>query len=466
MASNGIPITALLNIGGNLNAESTFVVVDLPANTSNKVTLGELTSYLFSSDLSANLGNIAVNKLEFTNGTIVQDVTNPALFKISTQPGVGIQLDSGNTSVWSFDIYGNLTFPDATVQRSAWSGNVSISEITGIGNAAAINLDGNISNVMTGDGSFVPLPIINGNIANSNLDGNSANVLLGTGSFGAVPGLGNVGGLNLDGNASNVLLGSGVFGQAPSVVLTGDGGNISNINGANVTGQVGYAAISNSVAAANVSGLGNIATIDLDGNVSNVLSGNGSFVALPVIPSLGNIAVINLDGNGSNVLLGNGVFEAVPGLGNVGSLNLDGSSGNVLHGNGVFAPVAGAFGSNISNGTSNIDIATSGGNVTTSVAGNANVLVVSGFGVAVTGNLSAGNIVAGAGSGGNISGANVISANTVVASSSFNLPVYASNISRDTAIASPTAGMMVFVIGSGMQVYGATQWNAVSGTAT
>ena len=53
------------------------------------------------------------------------------------------------------------------------------------------------------------------------------------------------------------------------------------VAGANVSGQVTYAATANSVAVANVSGIGNIATINLDGNASNILYGNGIFAAAP-----------------------------------------------------------------------------------------------------------------------------------------------------------------------------------------
>ena len=69
-------------------------------------------------------------------------------------------------------------------------------------------------------------------------------------------------------------------------------------------------------------------------------------------------------------------------------------------------------GSNIANGTSNVDVAASGGNVTTSVNGNANILVVTGTGANIngyaniTGNLSAGNL-----SVGNISSNLIPSAN-------------------------------------------------------
>ena len=55
--------------------------------------------------------------------------------------------------------------------------------------------------------------------------------------------------------------------------------------------------------------IGNIASINIDGNVSNLLTGNGTFVA---IPTVGNIASINLDGNVSNVLAGDGNFVTLP----------------------------------------------------------------------------------------------------------------------------------------------------------
>jgi len=116
-------------------------------------------------------------------------------------------------------------------------------------------------------------------------------------------------------NTSDVITVS-KYGNIRANFYIGDGSKLSNITGANVTGTVPYANVANSVAVANVSGIGNIAT-----------------------------------------------------------LNLDGSSSNVLYGNGVFAP--GASTSSISNGSSNVNIDTVDGNVTTSVGGTANVFVVS-----------------------------------------------------------------------------------------
>ena len=186
-----------------------------------------------------------------------------------------------------------------------------------------------------------------------------------------VVGIGNIATINTNGNASQVLYGNGVFAGLPSVSLTGDGGNLSNIAGANVSGQVSYAAVANSVAAANVSGLGNVSTINLDGNASNLLSGAGTFVAIPVVPTVGNIATINLDGNSSNVLLGNGVFSSAP------------------------APTS------IVNGTSNVVVASSG-NVTVGVAGTANVITATSTGANVTGTLNVTGNVTAQGTGSNI----------------------------------------------------------------
>jgi len=46
------------------------------------------------------------------------------------------------------------------------------------------------------------------------------------------------------------------------------------------------------------------------------------------------------------------------------------------------------------------------------------------------------------------------------------LAVYATTIARDTAIPSPTPGMMIYVTGTGMQVRGATSWNTIAGSSS
>ena len=75
-------------------------------------------------------------------------------------------------------------------------------------------------------------------------------------------------------------------------------------------------------------------------------------------------------------------------------------------------------------------------------------------------------------SGGNITGANVITANAVSttgnitgnnvsAVTAFQLPVYANTTTRDTAISSPTVGMLI-VVGNTYQGYNGASWGNIT----
>ena len=161
-----------------------------------------------------------------------------------------------------------------------------------------------------------------GNVRAGNLFGNGGN--LSNIQAANVSGLGNVALLSKDGNASNVLYGNGVFAAASAGVsygnsnvatylasygsntitttgnvsvgnIIGNGQALTSIAGANVTGQVGFAAVANSVAVGNVSGIGNIATVNLTGSSSNVLYANGVFAPAPGA-SYGDSNVVTLLG--------------------------------------------------------------------------------------------------------------------------------------------------------------------------
>ena len=70
------------------------------------------------------------------------------------------------------------------------------------------------------------------------------------------------------------------------------------------------------------------------------------------------------------------------------------------------------------------------------------------------------------GEDGNLEAPGIVSATNVNATTSFGLPVYATDAARDIAIPSPQPGMMIFVTGgegAGLQVRGATEWNPVGG---
>jgi hypothetical protein len=263
-----------------------------------------------------------------------------------------------------------------------------------------------------------------------------------------------------------------------NLVVTGNF-SVGNLvaNNANFANFAGVANTANSVAVANVSGIGNIATINLDGNASNILFGNGTFSAIPVVSNVANANFANFAGtafnvSGSNVsgevanaayanaantanlatfattansvaganvagTVANANYAAnagnatiansansvtlanVSGAGNIASLNLDGNASNILYGNGVFATtpiisnVANANYANFAGEAFNVNAS----NITGTVA-NANYSAYAGE--ANTANLATfattANAVAGANVSGEVANANFASYSNIAAS--------------------------------------------------
>jgi len=72
-----------------------------------------------------------------------------------------------------------------------------------------------------------------------------------------------------------------------------------------------------------------------NGLIFLILAGDGTFVTLPVVPVFGNIATINLDGNASNALRGDGSFGPVDSAGTsisngLTDVSIPSANGNVL----------------------------------------------------------------------------------------------------------------------------------------
>ena len=72
-------------------------------------------------------------------------------------------------------------------------------------------------------------------------------------------------------DSANAVAGANVTGEVAFAATA------NAVAGANVSGEVAFAAVANSVAVANVAGIGNIATTNLDGNSANYLDGTGSW---------------------------------------------------------------------------------------------------------------------------------------------------------------------------------------------
>ena len=257
----------------------------------------------------------------------------------------------------------------------ASNANISFNAATGLLTTSTLSVTGNAN---VGNLGTAGLIVAIGNVTGGNLV---------TGGALSVTGNANVGNLGTTGN----ITAANVTGN-----LSGNGAAISQITGANVSGQVGYAAIANSVAVANVSGIGNISTIDIDGNASNILYGNGDFAAAPILYANSNVATF-LAAFGSNTIsttgnanVGNlgaaGLFIAT---GNVTGANITTAgrvvaTGNVTGGNIITAGDISATGN--ANVTANINLT---GNLNTT--GNANIS----SNLRVTGNATSNNIAIG-----------------------------------------------------------------------
>lgn len=162
-------------------------------------------------------------------------------------------------------------------------------------------------------------------------------------------------------------------------------GNITLVGDATgsgpTTGNIALTLANSSATRGNL-GLGNVSTLNLNGNASTVLLGNGAFGAF------GNVGALTLNGNGSTALRGNGTFIAI---GNASQVDLNGNATQFLSGNGGFAVPAGT------GGNASYPIALN----TTQVTGNlpgANVSGnISGLSAGITGNITLTGSVTGTG---------------------------------------------------------------------
>jgi hypothetical protein len=280
----------------------------------NRIKISGTTANNFSIGPNGT-GNLTANTITITNANISNTVT-ATYFVGDGSKLTGIS--GGN---------GNSTYSNSNV-ASYYASNQIIAANASLGNTVVANYFVGNGNQLTGiNGSNVTNTVPNANIANianvanyvyySNVGGlgniatinlwsvtNTANivVLFGNGQFSQAPGTyyGYSGSLY----ANNAFLGNGVYGN----YFSGDGGNLSNINGSNVSNTVpnaNIANVANYVSYSNVGGLGNIATINLWGNPSTannvVLFGNGQFSQAP----------LTYYGYSSNVWAGNAYFSNV-----------------------------------------------------------------------------------------------------------------------------------------------------------
>ena len=422
-------------------ASFTFGGLTITSNaTFGNTSLGNLSTANFvsvSSNITAgnaNLGNAATANFFIGNGSYLTGIS----------AATAVSIVNGNS---------NVTIPSANGNISISIGgtsNVAVITTTGINVSGYVNATrfigegGNLSNIQAGN--------ISGTIANANYSAYAGAVV--NASQGNITSLGLLTALSVNGYSSfignaNVVGNINVSGgntnvsgniTANNITTSGSGGNISGAN--NISANT-FTGTLTTAAQPNITSVGTLSSLSVTANISagnltganlvsaNYVTGTLTTASQPNITSVGTLSGIT----GTGTINFTGASNVS--LGAVGNVKVTGgSSGQYLQtdgtGNLSWVTVS-VTPSSISNGNSNVSIPSSNGNVNISAVGNANVLVVTGTGVNVSGTLNAtGNITANnittSGSSGNISGANNISANTFTGNGSALSSITGANV--------------------------------------
>jgi hypothetical protein len=137
--------------------------------------------------------------------------------------------------------------------------------------------------------------------------------------------------ISADGSLLSNLTAANITGTVANATYAVTAGTANSVAGANVTGTVANATYAvtagtaNSVAVANVTGIGNIATVNKDGNSSNILYGNGVFASAPVTYGDSNVATY-LPTYTGNLSPGNLAVSGVANLGAVANVKISGGT--------------------------------------------------------------------------------------------------------------------------------------------
>jgi len=428
----------------------------------------------------AQIGNISVSGIQSGNSDAqFDDIDGNLVITIASVSNVAVfQTDgihTGNVfanAVTATEIYGNvLTAAQPGITSLGTLTSLSIGGITT--STANISTTGNVigGNLVSNGLVITSANVSGGNILGENIIGNTSITTPGTisatgnittngyfvgtffgnitGNF-VIPGANTEVIFNTNGNAdssskftfnktSNVLqvTGNVSTGNVISTTVSASGtvSAVGNVTGGNLrtAGQVS--------ATGNITG-GNIISAGVINSTGNIDGGNlrttGQISASGNITG-GNISVgrVNASGNISasgNVTGGNLIGGQVSAVSNVYGVNFSATgnvSANYFLGNGALLTGVITTVSNIINGTSTVDIATANADITLSVDGTSNVVVVSSTGQYVTGessasgNVTGGNILTGGlvsatgtiTSVANITGGNILTAGIVSATS-------------------------------------------------
>jgi hypothetical protein len=334
---------------------------------------------------------------------------------ISSVGGSGSVAAGGSNTTIQFN-NNNLLDGDASF---TWDYAAKLLNVNGNANVANLNTTGIVtssrlfSNVTTGTTPIV----VTSTTRVANLNVNYANVsdfevvtTQTTGTFYPVFVSGNTtanyalgSNSNISFNAATGNLSATLLNSNSNITATGNitGGNIIGIiaAGSNTITTTGNANVGNlGFGSGVITGTGNIT----GGNIIGIIAAGAN-----TISTTGNANVGNL-GFGSGVIVGTGnitggnIIGIIAAGANTITTTGNANVGNLGFGTGVIIGTGNITGGNFigtfANGNSNVNIPAANGNITLSVAGNANIIVATGTGVnvagylTITGNIGAGNV--------------------------------------------------------------------------
>ena len=393
------------------------------ANATYAISAGSATTANFADTANSVAGaNVSGTVANATYATNAGSATTAGTVTIAAQPNI--------TSV------GTLT--SVTVTGDATAGNVlTAGQISAAGNITGDYFIGNGQQltgvIATSVGNLDSLVVI-GNTTTGNLT--TGGLISAVGDIRTV---GNVSGNYFIGNGA-LLTGITVAGG--TTIVNGNSNVAVNANG-NVT--VGVTGTSN-VSVFTPLGIEVTGLVSATGNIAgNYLLGNGALITgLPAGYSNADVAnylptytgnLISLTGpvtTTSNVTGGNVLTSGlISATGNV--------AGNYILGNGALLTGVITSVANINNGTSNVTVVSSGGNITVGVDGTSNVVVFANTGAYVTGVVSA---------SGNVTGGNVLTGGLISAAAN----IVGGNIATTGQISATGNITGNYFIGNGSQL--------------
>jgi len=301
--------TFLLIDGANVQTVGTRILVKDEANaafngiyeyTSTTVITRTADADEYGPDSATQL---SVNDYFFTTGGVVNEGVS---FIVSAPTGT-ITFGTSNITFATFStsqVYNAGT--GIAITGTVISANASQTQITAVGTLTTLSVAGNaaVGNLVASGGSITGANLVSANFFAGTLTTAAQPNITSVGILSSVSVTGNIDGANITGTHYGAatgltsIPGANVTGTVPSATVAASANAVA---GANVTGAVSFATTANAVAVANVSGIGNIATINLDGNLSNLLYGNGVFASAPVAYGNSNVATF-LASYGSNTI--------------------------------------------------------------------------------------------------------------------------------------------------------------------